>query len=78
MLLTSLQVFCGLEGWPGWKILNRKYSRASIFNAGGKTLMSLAQTVKFLGARIEDVLNICLWNLVYSIFDPGQRDLSKC
>ena len=49
MLLTSLQVFCGLEGWPGWKILNRQYSRSSIFNAGGKTLMSLAQTVKFLG-----------------------------
>ena len=41
--------FCGLEGWPGWKMLNRKYSRSSIFNAGGKTLVSLAQTVKFLG-----------------------------
>ena len=49
MLLTSLQVLCGLEGWPGWKILNGKYSRSSIFNAGGKTLMSLEQTVKFLG-----------------------------
>ena len=49
MLLTFLQVLCGLEGWPGWKILNGKYSRSSIFNAGGKTLMSLEQTVKSLG-----------------------------
>ena len=50
--MTTLQFVCGLEGWPEWKILTVRLQHK------GRTLMSLEQTVKLMGARIEDVLKI--------------------
>ena len=63
MLLAYLHFFVDLRAGQE-KLSNRKYGRS-------KTLMSCHV---FRG----DVLNICLWNLVYLICDPGQHDLSKC
>ena len=44
----------------------------------GQILTESKTNCQNVWGRIDDVLKVCLWNLVYSIFDPGQQDLSKC
>ena len=46
---TFTVFFVDLRAGQDGRFSNRKSGRSSIFNAGGKTLMSLKQTVKFFG-----------------------------
>ena len=52
MLFDNFTVFfVHLRAGQDGRFSNTKYGRSSIFNTGGKTLMSLEQTVKLLGGR---------------------------
>ena len=51
VLLTPLQVFVEVKARQDGRFSSTESGRSSIFNAGGKSRMSLEQTVKLLGGQ---------------------------